>query len=179
MADRSIPGPGQYQTMALIGNEGAKYTLRPKTVNMQFKTTSQITPGPGRYQPGSSVNEKGSYFVSKFKNSMATVINPARSIRFKEIPGMIVTKQSPGPGGYTPKTGMSPKGEYFISNLKGSQCRTFYHFDRKTKLNPSNTETPGPGSYRLPSDFGHYESKDKAKYLARVQSVQTLPKTGL
>jgi hypothetical protein len=110
---------------------------------------------------------------------MATVINPARSVRFKDIPGLSGGKQVPGPGGYTPKGQMAPKGDYFISKLKGSQCRTFYHFDRSTKLTPNQTATPGPGSYRLPSDFGHYESKNKAKMMTRVQSVQALPKTEL
>jgi hypothetical protein len=169
--DRTIPGPGQYASTALIGNQGAKFTMRPKTVNMQFKTTAMFTPGPGQYQVPQSVNEKGNYFVSKYKNSSATVINPARSVRFKEIPGISVSKQNPGPANYEPKLGMSPKGDYFISKLKNSGCRTFYHFDRSTKLTPFATETPGPGNYRLPSDFGHYESKNKPKVMARVQSV--------
>jgi hypothetical protein len=39
-SDRSIPGPGQYASTGLLGNVGAKYTLRPRTVNQQFKTTN-------------------------------------------------------------------------------------------------------------------------------------------
>lgn len=69
---------------------------------------------------------------------------------------------------------MTPKGEYFVSKLKNSGCRTHYHFDRSTKLTPFATATPGPGSYRLPSDFGHYESKNKPKIMARVQSVKQI-----
>lgn len=94
------------------------------------------------------------------------------------MPGISVSKQNPGPGVYSPTFNMTPKGDYFISKLKNSGCRTFYHFDRSTKLRPEQTETPGPGSYRLPSDFGHYESKNKTNFLSRVQSVQTLPKAG-
>jgi len=39
--DRSIPGPGQYQQKSIIGEQGLKYTLRPKTTNIQMRSTSQ------------------------------------------------------------------------------------------------------------------------------------------
>ena len=39
-------------------------------------------------------------------------------------------------------------------------CRTHYHADRRTLLG-FKVETPGPGNYRLPSDFGYYEAKKK------------------
>ena len=42
----------------------------------------------------------------------------------------------------------------------GSMCRTHYHADRKTLLS-HKLQTPGPGNYRLPSDFGYYENKKK------------------
>lgn len=41
-----------------------------------------------------------------------------------------------------------------------SMCRTHYHADRKTLLS-FKMQTPGPGNYRLPSDFGYYENKKK------------------
>ena len=31
--DPSVPGPGQYAINGIIGNETAKYSMRPKTVN--------------------------------------------------------------------------------------------------------------------------------------------------
>jgi hypothetical protein len=40
-------------------------------------------------------------------------------------------------------------------------CRTHYHYDRRTLAGDVKIGTPGPGSYRLPSDFGFYESKNK------------------
>ena len=40
-------------------------------------------------------------------------------------------------------------------------CRTHYHFDRNTLGQGKSKATPGPGQYRLPSDFGYYESKQK------------------
>ena len=49
--------------------------------NLLFKTQ----PGPGTYEAKPTLNEKGSYFVSKFKNSLATVIDPATSLRFRDF----------------------------------------------------------------------------------------------
>ena len=49
--------------------------------NLQYRSQ----PGPGAYEPKSAVNDKGSYFVSKFKNSLATVIDPPTSNRFKDL----------------------------------------------------------------------------------------------
>ena len=40
-------------------------------------------------------------------------------------------------------------------------CRTHYHFDRNTLTQGKGLGTPGPGQYRLPSDFGYYEAKGK------------------
>lgn len=42
-------------------------------------------PGPGAYEPKAALNEKGSYYLSKYKSSGATTIDPATSARFKEF----------------------------------------------------------------------------------------------
>jgi hypothetical protein len=31
--DTNIPGPGTYEGKSIIGNEGSKYSLRPRTTN--------------------------------------------------------------------------------------------------------------------------------------------------
>jgi hypothetical protein len=64
---------------------------------------------------------------------------------------------------------MSKDGKYFVSKMESSKCRSFSHELRRTGstgsygINNNNTKlsekTPGPGAYRLPSDFGYYESK--------------------
>ena len=66
-------------------------------------------------------------------------------------------KSTPGPMDYHNKT-IEPDGIYLLSNMKGSGRRTFMGGKRKLKLDV-NEENPGPGSYRAPSDFGHYESE--------------------
>lgn len=65
---------------------------------------------------------------------------------------------------------MVGNGSYFVSKFKSSMCRTHYHADRRTIMGHSVT-TPGPGSYRMPSDFGYYESK---KRLVTSQSHKLL-----
>lgn len=67
-------------------------------------------------------------------------------------------KLVPGPGTYDPNVGLNKTGSYFLSKFMSSMCRTHYHSDRNTILT-KNISTPGPGNYRLPSDFGYYESK--------------------
>jgi len=44
-------------------------------------------PGPGHYEKYETVTDKGKVFVSKFKSSGCTVINPSSSKRFKESAG--------------------------------------------------------------------------------------------
>ena len=64
--------------------------------------------------------------------------------------------------------GMNKNGSYFVSKFLGSMCRTHYHFYRNTLTNVKSVATPGPGNYRLPSDFGYYEAKKKDPNQART-----------
>lgn len=93
--DPSVPGPGAYAISGVVGHENPSFTMRPKTVNhcKSFYFSDHIleilsaknSPGPGAYEPKAAINDKGSYFLSKFKNSMATSIDPPASGRFKEF----------------------------------------------------------------------------------------------
>lgn len=66
---------------------------------------------------------------------------------------------------------MSKQGSYFVSKFMGSMCRTHYHSERNTLAGMRGTTTPGPGNYRLPSDFGYYEAKKKNASSSRRQSL--------
>ena len=78
---------------------------------------------------------------------------------------------------------MNKTGDYFLTKLKSSGARTFYHFDRCTFIPSSRLsklflclwclDTPGPGSYRLPSDFGFYEAKRKFMPSASQPNLHT------
>jgi hypothetical protein len=57
---------------------------------------NKFVPGPGTYQALPALTAKGTYNVSKFKNSGACVINP-KTKRFPDSYGNSV----PGPGSYS------------------------------------------------------------------------------
>jgi len=64
----------------------------------------------------------------------------------------------PGPGSYSPKLSIVDKESGFLSHYRGITQSSFYHHDRQTINVPKNSSNlPGPGQYRLPSDFGYAE----------------------
>jgi hypothetical protein len=73
----------------------------------------------------------------------------------------------PGPGSYTPQgVDLSPKGKYISSKLHNCLTSSFEGSSRK--FMGERTNTPGPGNYKLPSEFGYYESRKK------VQQTETI-----
>jgi len=76
----------------------------------------------------------------------------------------------PGPAEYVSKISIANTSGQFLSKIPTPAGRTFYHFDRDTlKIPNSARNTPGPGNYRLPSDFGHYESKNAKRKGRKVK----------
>jgi hypothetical protein len=62
----------------------------------------------------------------------------------------------PGPGAYESYDNTSPEGKYTISKHMNSGAR---HFAKENRPNMvQKLKTPGPGEYRLPSEFGYYKS---------------------
>lgn len=157
-ADPAVPGPGTYSIRKPAGSDTAKFTIRQRTsYDQPFRSDSN--PGPGAYAPKTGISANGSYFVSKFKDSGASTFSPKSSIRFK--PHNKMTLAFPGPGTYKPKFEMAPNGDYFVSTYKSSMCRTFSTSARESSPAKKALDVPGPGSYRLPSEFGYYESRHK------------------
>lgn len=94
-------------------------------------------------------------------------------------------RNEPGPGSYDPKTGINKTGSYFVSKFRSTIGPSFGHSIRKTASAATFgisfefhylalENTPGPGSYRLPSEFGYYESASAVKH---YKSTTSLPKT--
>ncbi|KAM3144344.1 hypothetical protein pb186bvf_003508 [Paramecium bursaria] len=151
------PAPGKYDLGSTLSE--TRYTMRPKLEN-DFMVLTKGVPGPGQYNPLPAINEKGRYPLSKYSNSCATIINPARSKRFpKDFSSNLY---APAPGNYKIEnaTGMSKDGKYFVSTLHSSGVRSFPKEARRTG-STGKERTPAPGSYRLPSEFGYYEAKHK------------------
>jgi len=68
---------------------------------------------------------------------------------------------APGPQHYNPKLDMSADGKYFVSKFHDTGARTFMHAAREGLITKSALISPGPGYYRMPSEFGHYEAAKK------------------
>jgi len=105
---------------------------------------------------------------------MAKKFDPNTSLRFNGIFIFIFNEQGanytqnqqfqvPGPGAYPAKIQDLSKGIYFLSTMKSAMGRAFSKGQRIVNTtNISRCETPGPGSYRVPSDFGYCISKTEA-----------------
>jgi hypothetical protein len=157
-ADKNVPGPGTYTLPERVGKDGRHFTIKGRLSNNALKHSAS-KPGPGTYEPPTSINKTGKYFNSKYKNSMARVMSPSRSVRFPNY-AKGQNRGMPGPGTYNPGATITKDGNYFVSQYKSSMCRTFYHCDRDiSTASKSKKSNPGPGMYRLPSEFGYYESK--------------------
>eukprot|EP00828_Plagiopyla_frontata_P015215 TRINITY_DN1977_c0_g1_i2.p4 TRINITY_DN1977_c0_g1~~TRINITY_DN1977_c0_g1_i2.p4 ORF type:complete len:162 (-),score=20.31 TRINITY_DN1977_c0_g1_i2:81-566(-) len=154
---RKGPGPGAYENKSQLSR--TSYSMRAKTLDTQSYSTSLKSPGPGTYNIEATVNPKGRYTLSRFSNSGANIIAPPSSKRFGPRPYETI---APGPGMYNPKNDIEKGGEYVLSKYQSNLGKTMPHCYRKNpKL--TNQETPGPGSYRLPSEFGFYEDKNLHK----------------
>ncbi len=144
-----------------MGKGVPKYSLRARSQSKAYQLTPQSYPGPGAYECRPTITKEGKMLMSKYRSSGATTFNPPRSARF----GGEGSKHQPGPGQYSPRLDMTKEGKYYIQKFSSSGARTFYHHNRKTMDNNSTARlSPGPGSYRMPSDFGFYESKHAKKF---------------
>jgi hypothetical protein len=156
IGEKQSPGPGAYDVREKMKSV-LSYSFRPRN-ETEVLTSPKFVPGPGSYPVFVATSPKGKYPISNFKGSGATLFSPVRSKRFYDLkPGF------PGPGTYTPIAATKEDGSYFVSKFRSSLCRTFSKGIRKNasmiKFGP---ETPGPGSYRIPSDFGYYEAGKSA-----------------
>jgi len=177
IGDKASPGPGAYDTRE-SNKVAISYTFKGRTTAPEGLTTIRHVPGPGTYPAYDTLRPSGKYFVSKFKNSGASSFAPPRSSRFPATHD----GKYPAPGSYDLAPTISPKGSYYLSKFQSSMTRTFGH-DKRSTTQTSMHGVPGPGSYRIPSDFGYYESKHSktavdisiVKSPERTRNADTLP----
>lgn len=145
------PGPGTYEKDSnLLANKLA-YTFNGKMYK-EDREKMKI-PGPGKYPVTFCISETGNYFLSKYKNSGVK--------NFSKLDNRCKTTENrvPGPGHYdTSKADLSPTGRYVTSKIHNCLNRRFEGFSGRGEI-ADRKNTPGPGNYKLPSDFGHYVSK--------------------
>lgn len=116
----------------------------------------------------------GNYVVSSWKNTKASTFAPNSLSRFGHR--NLSTSNLPGPGHYEPKPSLNDKGEYFVSKFQSSSSRKFGRSQRVLMKTESNF--PGPGTYRAPSEFGHYESNIRLKRRLDIKLLKKIQKSG-
>jgi len=157
------PGPGNYP----IGDMKSpiKYSFRKKLPAAE--TSNMKSPGAGSYNIPETLNKTGNYFQSKYEASKAPVYGS--QTRFKSFN---TNQKNPAPGKYNRIDEINETGKYNLSKFKNSMCRSFSKADRNTMGININKKSaiPGPGNYRLPSEFGYYMSST-----AQNESAKSLP----
>lgn len=123
-------------------------------------------PGPGTYSQQASESKNGFIVNSRYKSSAKAVISRGKS-RFDNT-SMKTSAAVPGPGLYQLKLDLNGKGNYSFARYRNSGAPVFTKGKRDTNLDTSVTRkcklkrlsydlvTPGPGTYRMQSDFGYY-----------------------
>jgi len=152
------PGPGTYPIGSTKSRLQYSFAMRLKPA----LTTNLFAPAPDTYQIPETINQQGLYNNSKYGNSKACRISNSAQSRFKSFD---TTINFPPPDRYTAVDTINKMGDYCQSKFKNSLVRSFSQADRNTlginikKKNPY----PGPGNYRLPSEFGYYISSEAKK----------------
>jgi hypothetical protein len=115
-------------------------------------------PGPGTYGTTTSINPTGKSHVSTVPSSKAANWSPSK-VRFQDENHQ--KRHIPGPGTYNAIQEIGQKSRLSTSKNPGSPRMQPDMTRDKTKVKSNNV--PGPGTYILPSDFGHLEFHKKPR----------------
>lgn len=153
--DGANPGPGTYTDGSLlIGVNARKTTLKERKFYLcpASNARKHDIPGPGTYDDALALHKEGIYVSSQCNNSKAARINTGR--RWKEL-----DDKQPGPG-YYEENGQVAKGDHLCTNFHSVMTKNLATTASRTNWggNP-RFRTPGPGTYRPPSDFGYLDFK--------------------
>jgi len=158
VGDRQSPGPGAYDTRE-TNKVSLAYSFRPR-VNSTDQKQAILVPGPGAYDSLNTMSPKGKMFVAKYKSSGACTISPSKAKRFD----LEKEANAPCPGTYNTTGEINNTGSYFVSKFKSSVGKTFgLSLKKADSTEKFRSMVPGPGHYKVPSEFGQYESKDAQK----------------
>lgn len=165
VADPKVPGPGTYSITPKFSNEGRKITLAGKR---HLAKARDPVPGPGAYDQVLATSP-GKFVLSTVRNLEVHTFSPRTSPRFQGLE----KRQNPAPGSYNVDKGFMNYSKY-LSTCKSSGSIAFGLTSRD--FNYGIVNTPGPGSYRMPSEFGYYEvphSRSQAVSIGSLQSKKT------
>jgi hypothetical protein len=168
--DKSFPGPGAYPILKEFGHGAKKFSMASKLESKNLSKAANKIPGPGEYVTMSKLG--GKQLFSKYKSTTNVIWSVDKSPRFNYDD----KNKVPGPEKYEVKPLINEKGQIFVSKYKSSPGKTMgskYYENPQKKMN-----NVGPGSYRMYSDFGIYESKNKDTFMEKEKEkmASTVPK---
>ena len=171
---------------------GVSRNLAPQSGIFGLK---QVGPGPGAYDPKLPASETrctfriklqepavfrnpngpGAYDVLKVfdvnRPMLLSHLRSAPNCRLGQEARSDERKEPRKPVFYDTKYQLNEQGIFFNSKYKNSRCRSFSRAERTTLL--ARKGVPGPGEYRLPSEFGQYVSSVFARETAAKGSART------
>lgn len=153
-SDKQVPGPGTYTDHTRsVGVNARKHSCHSKlyTLDPAKESLKKNIPGPGTYKP-MGMDPEGKYHLSTFNSSKASNFNTGR--RFRSIDP---TKYNPGPGTYEP-VGSTASEKHGCTNFHSILTRTLKTTEKQRPEFGGRFKTPGPGTYRPPSDFGYIDN---------------------
>lgn len=143
-----LPGPGAYNPQSVPSQKTCQFRIKLKN-----KTDFVNPNGPGSYDILRCFEPTQRVPLSQFKS--------VQNVKIAPVP-LKISREQPQPElFYDTKFQMNKTGVFFNSKYSNSLCRTFGKSPRNTAINRQSYASPG--YYRLPSDFGFYESSTCSK----------------
>lgn len=143
-----FPGPGAYEPHAVPSQKTIQFRIK-----LQDKSQFVNPNGPGSYDILKAFEPARPVPLSQYKSVHNVKICPSSSAKLQTQPQPELF--------YDTKFQMNKTGVFFNSKYKNSRCRSFGKAQRGWGSAKENQ--PGPGNYRVPSDFGFYESSTFSK----------------
>ena len=143
-----IPGPGTYNPALLKSYQTVSFHIKPESKKSPL---SEI--GPGSYKINSTFEPNKPIFNSKHQSVKGVKFgNPSKISKNKDENSNYL------PPVYDMTYAINVKGNYYNSKYSNSKCRSFGKSTRDSKGKANMT--PGPGQYKMPSEFGLYQSSN-------------------
>ena len=169
-------GPGYYNILRPFGSDALKFTMKGridgKKDDKKNKDENEKKDSKQQEEESYSLkNKAGKYVLSNMINMPTFNFGDKNQVRFK-----YKFSDTPGPAPKL-KEGEEEKPffgrPHFNSKYRSNNGITI---SGRTKQIDSRSNYPGPGSYRLPSEWGQYQSKDADKYpTENVYPVKKIP----
>ena len=153
---KATPGVGTYNIGKELGQDALKFSIFGREwVNRKISPSNAfITPGPGQYEETLKTNASGNYSSSLYGNTWK--IKFAGPQRFKNN-----DFKTPGPGNYETTTMFNRTGLHYTSKFHSMMAKTMSDRPKNFYAPYKKTNTPGPGSYDVFSDFNGYTDVHK------------------